>query len=101
MVSGLVHARSKPQVPLVLASPNMEHKSQLLSLKEPLTYDYSQLTSYLDYFVQKHFAGLVLPCRHPCHTQETWDPCEVVKSQLPCSQQLISHILASNDLGPV
>ena len=37
---GLVHMGS--QVPLMLASPNMEAKFQVLSLKKPLSIDYIQ-----------------------------------------------------------
>jgi hypothetical protein len=40
------------QVPLVWASPNMKAKSQLLSFKKPLKYDYLSLKLDLDYFMQ-------------------------------------------------
>jgi hypothetical protein len=41
----------KAQVPLMLANPNMEVKSQFLSLKKPLKYDYKSLKSSLDHFM--------------------------------------------------
>ena len=74
--------------------PNMEAKSQLLSLTKALKYGLYSLKADLDYLMQKHLSGLVLrvgssflleptlntspkshlqkslPCRHPCHT---WD----------------------------
>jgi hypothetical protein len=40
------------QVPLILASPNMEALSQLLSLKKPLNYGYLTLKSDFDYFME-------------------------------------------------
>ena len=48
------------QVPLMLASPNMEAKSQLLSLKKALKYGSYVKKLELDYFMQKKHAGLVL-----------------------------------------
>ena len=53
---GPVHIGS--QVPLLLASTNMEAKSQLLSLKTPLEYGYLSLKLDLDYFMQKYLQGL-------------------------------------------
>ena len=101
-LSGPIHMRS--QVPLVLASPNMEAKSKLLSFQKPFKYGWLSLKLELDHFKQKDSHELwwalglscwlnpilntshepylqnVFPCRHPCHTWDfgTWDPHEVV-----------------------
>ena len=45
------HGGSKSQVMLMLASPNMEAKSQFLSIKKPLKYGELSLKSDLDYFM--------------------------------------------------
>ena len=42
------------QVPLTLASPNMEAKSQLLRFKKSLKYDSLSLKSDLDYCMWKY-----------------------------------------------
>ena len=41
------------QVPLMFANPNVEQKSQLLSLKTPLKYGLFSLEPGLDYFMKK------------------------------------------------
>ena len=46
------------QVPLMLASPNMEANSQHLSLEKPSKYDYLSLKSNLDYFMQTYSRDL-------------------------------------------
>jgi hypothetical protein len=49
---------SKSQIPIMLASPDMEAKSQLLSLNKPLKCRLHPLRSYLDCFMQKKFGDL-------------------------------------------
>ena len=53
--------KPKSQVPLMLASPNMEATSQLLSTKKPSKYGLHPLEkSDLDYLLQKKLTWLVL-----------------------------------------
>jgi hypothetical protein len=62
-IQGLVHMGSqvpspKFQVPLMLASPDMKAKSQLLSLKISLKYGWFTIKSNLDYCMQKYSRDL-------------------------------------------
>jgi hypothetical protein len=114
---------SKSQVPgpthVNLASPEMEAKSQLLSLHKSVKYDlYSlklnMITSskiflrllsrvgsriLLDPTLKispKPHLQKVSSCKHPCHT---WDLVWSSKSHMSCSQWLRLHKLTSSDLG--
>ena len=77
----------KSQVPLMLASHNMDAKSQLASLKKPLKYGRLSLKSYMQKYLRdlgselglafcstqlatslKPHLQKMLPCTHSCHT---------------------------------
>ena len=112
--SGLVkknnHVRAGSQVLLMLASPNMEAKPQLSSLRVGSWLFYAKIFTELVLKVGSNFLldtspephlQKVLSCRHPCHT---WNlglgtPMWSGKSQLPCSQRLRLQWLTSSDLG--
>ena len=115
----------KSQVPLMLASPNMEKKYQLLNLKKPLKYGRLPLKSDLGYFMQKYLWDLCwelnlalyliqlspqvpsLTSKKCCHvgihvilgTHDLRPPVWSGKSQLSSSQRLRLHRLTSSDLG--
>jgi hypothetical protein len=87
------------QVPFMLASPNMEVKSQLLSLKKPLKHGLYSLESKLNYFMQKKSQDWVgrwvlsltskkiWSCGHPCRT---WNL--VCNGEVPTSKFSMAEI---------
>ena len=50
-MQGPIHMGSQVPSPLMLVTPNMEAKSQLLSIKKTIKYEQLSLKSDLDYFM--------------------------------------------------